>query len=68
MSLIWIQKNIWFIHVLHFFNIQIKEKKKKRLTYLPSQFSDQKGKQTFIFLGLIIQTLKVGLFFVKQVQ
>ena len=29
----------------------LKKKKKKRLTYQPSQFSGQKGKQTFIFLG-----------------
>ena len=30
-----------------------RRKKKKRSTYRPSQFSGQKGKQTFIFLGLI---------------
>ena len=35
--------------ILHFFNqIKKKKKKKKRLTYKPSQFSGQKGKQTFI--------------------
>ena len=44
------QKIIWFI--LHFFNIQILKRKKKRSTYWPSQFSGQKGKQIFIFLGL----------------
>ena len=39
---------------MHFSNIQIK--KKKWSTYRPSQFSGQKSKQTFIFLGLIWKT------------
>ena len=43
MSLTWIQKTIWFI--LHFFNILI-------FKNWPSQFSDQKGKQTIIYLRL----------------
>ena len=30
------------------------KKKKRKMTYQPSQFLGQKGKQTFIFLGLII--------------
>ena len=34
------------------YNIQIKKKKEERSTYLLSQFSGQKGKQTFYFLGL----------------
>ena len=41
---------------LHFCNIHIRGKKKKRKkksTYQPSQFSGQKAKQTLIFLGLM---------------
>ena len=38
-----------------------KKKKKKRSTYWPSQFSGQKGKQTFSFLGLmVLQNLSVN--------
>ena len=37
--------------ILHIMCVQIK-KKKKRSTYRPSQFSGQKSKQTFYFLGL----------------
>ena len=44
------QKTIWFIAFQH--PDLKKKKKKKRLTYRPSQFSGQKGKQTFIFLSL----------------
>ena len=42
--------------LLHLFCVQInkKKKKKKRSTYWPSKFSAQKDKQTFYFLGLII--------------
>ena len=39
--------------MLHFFNIQIKKKKKIDLPTLP--IFRPKGKQTFIFLGLICQ-------------
>ena len=42
---------------MHFCNILIKQQQQQQQqkwsTYWPSQFSGQKGKQTFIFLGLI---------------
>ena len=38
---------------MHFSNIQMLGGK-KRSTYQPSQFSGQKSKQAFIFLGLMV--------------
>ena len=44
----------------------LKKKKKKKLTHRPSQFSGQKGKPTFYFLGLILSLKIWKLFQVLQ--
>ena len=41
-----------------------------KMTYQPSQFSGQKGKQTFIFLGLTYESVYLGLcpfFFLRAI-
>ena len=53
-------KIIYTWMILHFFCVRCKKRKKKRSTYRPSQFSGQKGKQTFYFFrtyGILLSCL-----------
>ena len=55
MSLIQIQKTIWFI--LHFFNIQIKKKKKKNRPTNPPNFQAKRANKPLFFLRPYINNI-----------